>query len=427
MIYGHIIEPSSSEIVDEVLAVYMEAPATYTREDMAEIYCHGSTVSLRRVLSSVLSLGVRLAESGEFTKRAFLAGRIDLAQADAVIDMIKAKTDLSYDLALSQLSGGLSSRVSEIRSALTGILAEITVNIDYPDEGAGVEAEVALVSKLKGDILACLELIADLSATAETGKMIREGVNVAIIGKPNVGKSSLLNALLRENRAIVTELPGTTRDRIEEYLDIEGIPVKLTDTAGIRETEDEIEKIGVQQAREAAEAADIILFVVDGSCELTEEDTELLEAVSESARGKVVILENKSDLNYGIYVNDVGIIDTCVIAGSTRNLEPISKISVSSKTGDGISWVKSYIKESVLGDKVKVNDGVYVTSIRHKDLLAKAQAALLSSIASLESGEALDFAETDIKEAYDNLGEITGETLTSDILDRVFAEFCVGK
>ncbi|MDD3167874.1 MAG: tRNA uridine-5-carboxymethylaminomethyl(34) synthesis GTPase MnmE, partial [Eubacteriales bacterium] len=287
--YGHIIDPTDGLVIDEVLAVSMKAPATYTTEDVVEIYCHGSIVALRKTLSLALKNGARLAEKGEFTKRAFLNGRLDLSQAEAVIDIVRAKTDKTFDVALSQMEGALSQRVKEIRKELMDLLVDITVNLDYPDE----DIELMTFQKLSESTLSIGDKIGKLLSTAGTGRIIRDGLNVAIIGKPNVGKSSLMNALLKEARAIVTEIPGTTRDTIEEVISISEIPVKLTDTAGIRETKDQIERIGIEKSKESFNRADLIIFIIDGSSPLTREDRRIMAKLDSR---KVIILINKTDL-----------------------------------------------------------------------------------------------------------------------------------
>ena len=313
MTYGRIVDRENEQIIDEVLAVYMKGPKTYTAEDVVEINCHGSMVSLRKTLALVLRKGARLAEPGEFTKRAFLNGRLDLSQAEAVIDIIKAKTDRSFDVAMSQLEGALSLRVTEIRQKLLDLLVDITVNIDYPDE----DIEELTYDKIEENILLIGEMIEKLLSTADTGRMIREGIRVAIVGKPNVGKSSLMNSLLRETRAIVTEIPGTTRDTIEEAISIRNIPVYLVDTAGIRESSDEVERLGIERSKAAFNEADFIIFIMDGSSAISDEDREIASYLD--GRDSVVLI-NKNDLERGFtnddvreLVNDPVIIETSLI------------------------------------------------------------------------------------------------------------------
>jgi tRNA modification GTPase len=411
--YGTIKEPSSNIKIDEVLAVYMAAPRTYTREDVAEIYCHGSHISVRKILEAALTCGATLAERGEFTKRAFLNGRIDLAQADAVIDIIKAGTDLAHGAALGRLEGRLSNLIREIRSLLADAIAEAVVNIDYPDEDenpAHDDSAVMRIANMAEDAAAQMRTLID---TADTGRMIRDGVSVVITGKPNVGKSSLLNSLLRENRAIVSELPGTTRDRIEEYANVQGIPVKFTDTAGIRNAEGEIEQVGIDMAEEAVASADIVLLLIDGSESLDENDKRVAETIS----GKTtILLVTKSDKHQKVDLTESDI------------LIPAARIiKISSVTGDGIQELEDEIANLVFGGKTPSRESLLVTDVRQKNLLIQAEAEAKKGAVSLRKGEPLDIAEVDLRAAWESLGEIIGETVTEDILDRVFERFCVGK
>ena len=411
--YGYIKGPSSKDILDEVLAVFMEAPRTYTKEDVVEIYCHGSVVSLRKILSATLSCGATLAEPGEFTKRAFLNGRIDLAQADAVIDLIQAKTDKGYETALDQLEGSLSSKVKELRNELTDILAEIVVNLDYPDEDENPNDDDSAAAGIKEHLTIILKELERLIATAETGRMIREGINVVITGKPNVGKSSVMNALLKESRAIVSETPGTTRDRIEEYLSLKGIPLKLTDTAGIRSSNNEVEAIGIEMSKEAANNADLIALILDSSLPLDKEDMEIIENLT----GKdVLVALNKSDLK------------NVISRDTIKEILPDSEvIELSALTGEGINKFEDYIEDAVYGGQIYQRESLLITNVRHKELLMNAEKELIKAIGMLEDGEPLDFIEVDTRTAFDYIGEITGQTLTDDIMDRVFSRFCVGK
>ena len=413
MNYGYIKEPSSNELVDEVLAVYMKAPRTYTKEDVVEIYCHGSIVSLRRILALILSGGAVMAEPGEFTKRAFLNGRIDLAQADAVIDLIQAKTDRGYEAAFDQLEGGLSAKINSIRSALTDALAEIVVNLDYPDEDENALDVDSAASGIKKNLEMIESVLKELIDTADTGRMIREGIDVVITGRPNVGKSSVMNALLRDARAIVSDIPGTTRDRIEEYLSLRGIPVKLTDTAGIRDADNSIEEIGIAMSKKAASNADLIALILDSSEALQKEDLMIAESLAEK---DAVVMLNKTDLPGAIDVDRVHeLLPKAVI------------IEISALTGEGIDIFEDYVEKAVYGGTLKQSGSLLVTNVRHKDLLVKASEEILKAIEMLGEGEALDFVEVDVRMAFDYLGEITGQTVTEDILDRVFSRFCVGK
>ena len=409
MTYGKIVDRDNGQTIDEVLAVYMKGPATYTAEDVVEINCHGSTVSLRKTLSLVLRKGARLAEPGEFTKRAFLNGRIDLSQAEAVIDVVKAKTDKSFDVALSQLEGGLSSYIRDIRQNLLDLLVDITVNIDYPDE----DIEEITYDKLEINIKQIGDMIEKLLSTASSGRMIREGIRVAIAGKPNVGKSSLMNGLLRETRAIVTEIPGTTRDTIEEVLSIRNIPVYLIDTAGIRETSDKVEKLGIEKSKEAFNNADFIIFIMDGSEEISSEDEEIIEYLKER---KCLVLINKKDLEQKI--------DSVQI----RNMLPNSQIIKTSLiNGDGIEEIENAVEELVYGGEITQSESMMVNNVRHINLLTDSFNSLEDALQMAVNREALDFIEIDVKNAYELTGEIIGESVNDDIINEVFARFCLGK
>ena len=409
MTYGRIVDRENEQIIDEVLAVYMKGPKTYTAEDVVEINCHGSMVSLRKTLALVLRKGARLAEPGEFTKRAFLNGRLDLSQAEAVIDIIKAKTDRSFDVAMSQLEGALSLRVTEIRQKLLDLLVDITVNIDYPDE----DIEEMTYDKIEENILLIGEMIEKLLSTADTGRMIREGIRVAIVGKPNVGKSSLMNSLLRETRAIVTEIPGTTRDTIEEAISIRNLPVYLVDTAGIRETSDEVERLGIERSKAAFNEADFIIFIMDGSSAISDEDREIASYLD--GRDSVVLI-NKNDLERGFTNDDVRelVNDPVIIETSLINNE-------------GIEEIENHIEELVYGGELSQHDSTMVNNVRHIELLKQSRDSLRDAMEMTLAREALDFIEVDVRNAYDLLGEITGETVSDDIINEVFARFCLGK
>lgn len=408
MTYGKVID-DENRLVDEVLAVYMKGPKTYTAEDVVEINCHGSMVSLRKTLALVLRKGARLAEPGEFTKRAFLNGRMDLSQAEAVIDLIKAKTDRSFDIAVSQLEGELSGRVGAIREKLLDVLVNITVNIDYPDE----DIEELTYVELKKNISEINDMIGILTSSASAGRMIRDGIRVAIVGKPNVGKSSLMNGLLRESRAIVTDMPGTTRDTIEEAISIKNIPVYLTDTAGIRETTDTIEQIGIEKTKEAFNSADFIIFILDGSEELTEEDRLIMEYIGER---NALVLINKNDLGQKIDAHEI------------RDAMPgVRVIQTSLIKGEGITEIEDTIEELVYGGRISQKESLMVNNVRHIELLNRAADSLQDAYTMADAGEALDFIEVDVKNAYELLGEITGETVSDDIINEVFSRFCLGK
>ena len=409
MSYGHIVNPQDGSVIDEVLSVYMEAPHTYTKEDVAEINCHGSSVSLRKTLEAVLRCGARLAEPGEFTKRAFLNGRLDLSQAEAVIDLIKAKTDKSFDVALEQLSGGLSEEIKKIRSQLMDLLVNVTVNIDYPDE----DIEELTYEKMEKEISHIGDMIEKLLLTADSGKLIREGLRVAIIGKPNVGKSSLMNELLKETRAIVTEIPGTTRDTIEEVVSIKNIPVRLTDTAGIRETDDKIEKIGIEKSKKSFNEADLIIFVMDSSREISQEDREIMEYIGSR---KAIVLINKIDLRKSWGKEEI-----------EKILPNASILETSILQREGVDKIEEEILNLVYSGNVKQNESLLVTNVRHKELLEQAFSSMKDALNMTCGREAMDFIEVDLKNAYDSLGAITGETVSDDIINEVFSRFCLGK
>ena len=407
--YGNVVDKSNGQIVDEVLVSFMQGPKTYTTEDVAEINCHGSIVALRKTLALVLRCGAVLAEPGEFTKRAFLNGRLDLIQAEAVIDLIKAKSDTGFEVAINQLEGILSTKVLAIRARLMELLIKLAVNIDYPDEDI---EELTYEETLKS-LLQIDDMIEMLLSTSETGRLIREGLAVAIIGKPNVGKSSFMNALLRENRAIVTEIPGTTRDTIDEYITIKGISIKMTDTAGIRETEDAIEKMGIEKSKESFNKADLIVFVLDGSGVLTKEDREIIDKIRD--RTSLVII-NKGDLEQFVEEEQVKIL-----------LPKAKIIGISATVGTGIEAVENEILDLVYGGKVKQGESVMVSNVRQKDLLDRARQSVKDAIDQTREMAAMDFLEIDVKMAWELLGEIVGETVSGSIIDEVFARFCLGK
>ncbi len=409
MHYGFIYDNFTGALIDEVMAVWFRAPYSYTAEDVVEIQCHGSIVSLRKILALVLKNGARIAEPGEFTKRAFLNGRIDLSQAEAVIDLIRAKSDKTFDAALSQLEGRFSSEIRQIRHALVDVLVDLTVNIDYPDE----DIEQMTFEKLIKALKAIHAKVDALLATSATGRIIREGMQVAIIGKPNVGKSSLMNALLKETRAIVTEIPGTTRDTIEEALSIRGIPIRLTDTAGIRQTEDRIEKIGIEKSKESFHRADLVIFMIDRSVPLNEEDLAIIRHLDDK---RSIVVINKTDLPAAIDPQEV------------RAMLPQAVI-VEAAVGQhsGIEQIEDVIEELVYGGKVKQQDSVLVTNVRHTALLEEARQSLADAIGMAEQMQPLEFLEIDVNHAYELLGEIIGEAVGDDIIEEVFARFCLGK
>ena len=406
--YGHIKDPSSGKVIDEVMSVYMRGPHSYTAEDVVEIQCHGSSVSLFRILDLVLKNGARLAERGEFTKRAFLNGRLDLSQAEAVIDLIKAKTEKTFDVALNQLEGLYSEKIRDIRADLVDVLVNLTVNIDYPDE----DIEEMTYSKLEESLNDINDKIVKLLSTSDTGRIIREGLKVSIVGKPNVGKSSLMNALMGENRAIVTDIPGTTRDTIEESITIKNIPIVLTDTAGIHETDDVIEQIGIEKSKESFNKADLIIFVLDSSHALEEEDKKIIDHIG---RRKTIVLLNKQDKGAVLSVEEI------------KTLLPEAVVLESTLVeGAGIDALAQAIESMVYGGEVSQGDNVMVTNVRHKNLLDEGNRCISDALSMIETRQPLEFIEIDVNRCYEALGEIIGET-ASDIIDKVFERFCLGK
>jgi len=406
MKYGYIIDENNNHI-DEVIVSFMKGPRSFTAEDTIEINCHGGVVATNKVLEQIIKQGVRLAEPGEFTKRAFLNGRIDLSQAEAVIDIINAKTDLSMKSALMQSEGLISKEIRGLREKLLSTIAHIEATVDYPeDDLEEVTSEMAIrdLDIIRKEIKGFIE-------TAEEGKILREGLSTVIVGKPNVGKSSLLNALTKENRAIVTDIPGTTRDVIEEYINISGIPIKIIDTAGIRETDDVGEKIGVERSRAKINDADLIILILDSSNELTEEDKEIINHISNK---KYMILLNKSDLNSKITQKDL------------ENINCTNIYNISAKTGEGIDEVRTAIKDMFFKGEISTNN-VIITNTRHKEALLRAYECIESAINTLNYTFAIDLASIDIRNAWTFLGEITGDSLEENIIDKIFKDFCLGK
>ena len=406
MRYGHIIDKNGSRL-DEVIISYMKGPKSFTAEDTIEVNCHGGVVGTNRILQEIIRAGARMAEPGEFTKRAFLNGRIDLSQAEAVMDIIRAKTDLSMKSALLQSEGSISREIKTIRNKLLSVIAHIEVTVDYPEE----DIEEVTTKEVSEDVCKIMSEIDMLLSTADEGKILREGLSTVIVGKPNVGKSSLLNALVKEKRAIVTDVPGTTRDAIEEYISIQGIPVKIVDTAGIRETNDIVEKIGVEKSKEKINEADLVILILDSSNKLSIEDKEIIEYIKEK---KCIVLLNKSDLGVKIEKSEL------------KSLKSKYITNISVKTGEGLNFVKEHIKDLFFNGEIKT-EGVFVTNNRHKQSLIRAKENLEAALNALENTLAIDLASIDIRNAWMNLGEITGDALDEDIIHKIFSEFCLGK
>ncbi|SDC43751.1 MULTISPECIES: tRNA uridine-5-carboxymethylaminomethyl(34) synthesis GTPase MnmE [unclassified Candidatus Frackibacter] len=407
--YGHIINPKDEQIIDEVICLVMKATKTYTKEDVVEIDCHGGSIPLQKILDLVLKNGARLAEPGEFTKRAFLNGRIDLSQAEAVMDVINSKTEAGLEAAMDQLEGGLSSQIEEIKHKLLGLLAHLEASIDFPED----EIEDFNSDEIDSRVEEIIEQIEGLLATSKRGRIIKEGIRTAIIGKPNVGKSSLLNALLRENRAIVTDVPGTTRDVIEEVINIDGIPLKIMDTAGIRETEDEVEKIGVERSEKFLKQADLVLLVLDAHRGITEEDRRIINLVDEK---ETVVVVNKTDLESNLNLGEL-----------KKKFENVQVVETSAVEGIGISELEDLISEMVFAGEVKANEQTLITNLRHKEALEAAYDSILNVKETVKQGLPADFVTIDLKTTLEELGKITGDTLGEDIIDRIFADFCLGK
>lgn len=408
--YGHIVDPKSEQLVDEVMVSVMRAPRTFTREDVVEINCHGGIVVVNQILQLLLREGARLAEPGEFTKRAFLNGRVDLSQAEAVMDLIRAKTDKAMGVALNQLDGNLSALIRSLRQEILETLAQVEVNIDYPEYDDVEELTTKLLLEKAQMIQQRIEV---LLATSQQGKVLREGLSTAIIGRPNVGKSSLLNHLLREEKAIVTDIAGTTRDVIEEYVNVRGVPLKLIDTAGIRETEDIVEQIGVARSRKALAESELILLVLNQSEPLTIEDEQLLEATKGLKR---IILLNKTDLPKQLEEDKLL---------SLIEDEPVFAISVANN--EGLDRLETAISELFFGGQTGERDATYVSNTRHIALLEKAAISLQEVIAGIDAGMPVDLVQMDMTRCWDYLGEVVGDSVQDELITQLFSQFCLGK
>ncbi|WP_414048911.1 tRNA uridine-5-carboxymethylaminomethyl(34) synthesis GTPase MnmE [Macrococcus animalis] len=409
--YGHIIDPETNDVVEEVMVAVMRAPRTYTREDIVEINCHGGIMTVNRVLELTLSNGAKLAEPGEFTKRAFLNGRIDLSQAEATMDFIRSKTDRASKVAMQQIEGRLSTLIRGLRQSILEILAQVEVNIDYPEyddvEEATNQFLLTEAEKIKSSIEGLLQ-------TGTQGKILREGLSTVIVGKPNVGKSSMLNNLIQDNKAIVTEIAGTTRDLLEEYVNVRGVPLRLVDTAGIRETEDIVEKIGVERSRQALSKADLILYVLNYNEALTESDYQLAEII----KGEdVIVIINKTDLKQGLDIDAV----KQMVGVDT----PIVMTSMVDQTG--IDQLEEKIRDLFFEGTVSNQDMTYVSNARHISLLKDAKQAISDAITAAESGVPIDMIQIDLIKTWELLGEVIGESVADGLIDQLFSQFCLGK
>ncbi|WP_127530067.1 tRNA uridine-5-carboxymethylaminomethyl(34) synthesis GTPase MnmE [Paenibacillus kobensis] len=408
--YGHIVDPSTGEKVEEVLVTLMRGPRSFTGEDVVEIGTHGGVIAARNVLQLVLRQeGIRLAEPGEFTKRAFLNGRIDLTQAEAVIDLIRSKSDRAFQVAMKQSEGSLSRRIIELRQRILEVIAHVEVNIDYPEHDVE-ELTSAFIREHCGEALAGVNL---LLKTASEGKILREGIVTAIVGRPNVGKSSLLNALSHSNKAIVTDIPGTTRDVIEEFVTVNGIPLRLLDTAGIRETSDVVERIGVERSRSALEDADLILYVLNRNELLHDDDRELMERL---AGRQVVVIFNKTDLPQLLDASEVEKVF------SAERIVPMSVLE-----DEGIDRLENVISDLFFGGRIESNDLTYVTNVRHISLLERARQSLVDAIEATDIGVPIDIIQIDVQQAWELLGEVIGDAAGESLLDQIFSQFCLGK
>ena len=406
--YGYIVECNSRKTIDEVIILIMKKPNSYTKEDVVEIQCHGGIVSTKLILEEVLKSGAELAEPGEFAKRAFLNGRIDLLQAEAISDIIYSKTNYGLRNAVNQLEGELSKKISSVRNEIISLVSHLQAIVDFPEE----DIEELSSEKIEFSLKNIYEKLEYLLDTAESGKILKDGVKTAIIGKPNVGKSSFLNAMVRENRAIVTEIPGTTRDVIEEYVNIKGIPLRMMDTAGIRETDDIVEKIGVEKSREILNSVDFIIFIIDGSIPLSESDYEIINIIKDK---KSLVIINKSDLPRKINIVEI------------VNIFRDKILECSLLKNEGLDKVEEFIYHMFYSGLINSKDETLITNVRQKDALFKAAKNLEESLIAIDSGMPIDMVSIDLTHAIDNLGEMIGLTISEEIVDRIFHDFCLGK
>ncbi|AMG61647.1 tRNA uridine-5-carboxymethylaminomethyl(34) synthesis GTPase MnmE [Staphylococcus lugdunensis] len=408
--YGHIVDPETNEVVEEVMISVLRAPKTFTREDIIEINCHGGILTINRVLELTMTHGARMAEPGEYSKRAFLNGRIDLSQAEAVMDFIRSKTDRASKVAMNQIEGRLSDLIKRQRQSILEILAQVEVNIDYPEyddvEDATTEFLLEQSKNIKAEIDKLLE-------TGAQGKIMREGLSTVIVGKPNVGKSSMLNNLIQDNKAIVTEVAGTTRDVLEEYVNVRGVPLRLVDTAGIRDTEDIVEKIGVERSRKALSQADLILFVLNYNEPLTKEDRTLFEVIENE---DVIVIVNKTDLAQQLNIEEVQ-----EMIGN----KPLIQTSMLKQ--EGIDELEIQIRDLFFGGDVQNQDMTYVSNSRHIALLKQARHAIQDAINAAESGVPMDMVQIDLTRTWEILGEIIGESASDELINQLFSQFCLGK
>lgn len=408
--YGHIKNPETDEIIEEVMVAVMRAPRTYTRENIVEINCHGGIMTVNHILELTLSNGARLAEPGEFTKRAFLNGRIDLSQAEGIMDFIRSKTDRASKVAMNQIEGRLSTMIQGLRQSILEILAQVEVNIDYPEYD---DVEEATTQFLLQEATKIEQSIDQLLTTGAQGKILREGLSTVIVGKPNVGKSSMLNTLTQDNKAIVTEVAGTTRDVLEEYVNVRGVPLRLVDTAGIRETEDIVEKIGVERSREALSKADLILYVLNYNEPLTESDYQLAEVIKSE---DVIVIINKTDLEQHLDIGEVQ---------QMMSDAPIVETSMLSQSG--IDQLEEQIAKLFFEGSVQQQDMTYVSNARHISLLKEAKKAINEAMNAAEMGVPIDIVQIDLIRTWELLGEVIGEEVSDSLIDQLFSQFCLGK